>query len=355
MKTIHAGDEQDTHLAECFEAIKSECPGPIALYGAGRHSARVIALLGDDRDRVSCVLDDAAHPEQDLKGIPVLRPGEADPASVSAVVVSSDSAEEAILPRAQAWADRAGTKKPRVIRLYEGITINHAVLPADVIAFDGTFRLDHEFQECYDASLLAADCADHPWQRPRYYNLINMLRLSRGLDGHTAEAGSFRGQTSYLICHELRGEDPGFDGATHAAFDSFEGFAPPADHDGEFSKHRYNQGAFTGTSVEHFRNTLREFPSVEIHKGWIPSVFGAVPERTYRFVHVDVDLYDPTLASLEYFFPRLVAGGVLVVDDHGPWPNGAYPGCRVACAEFAAAQGVSYATLNTGNAVFIKR
>lgn len=38
------------------------------------------------------------------------------------------------------------------------------------------------------------------------------------------------------------------------------------------------------------------------------------------FAHVDVDLYAPRLASFEYFYDRMVPGGLLVCDDYGFGP-----------------------------------
>jgi hypothetical protein len=49
----------------------------------------------------------------------------------------------------------------------------------------------------------------------------------------------------------------------------------------------------------------------------VTEVVRAWPEREYGLVHLDVDLYQPTLDSLRYFGPRLAAGGVLIVDDFG--------------------------------------
>ena len=37
----------------------------------------------------------------------------------------------------------------------------------------------------------------------------------------------------------------------------------------------------------------------------------------FSFVHIDVDLYEPTRDSLAFFLPRMTAGGIIVVDDYG--------------------------------------
>ena len=53
---------------------------------------------------------------------------------------------------------------------------------------------------------------------------------------------------------------------------------------------------------------LKDFDFVKIYKGWIPEKFNLVDNSKFSFVHIDVDLYEPTLKSLEFFFPRLEEG-----------------------------------------------
>lgn len=45
--------------------------------------------------------------------------------------------------------------------------------------------------------------------------------------------------------------------------------------------------------------------------------FHKVQDETFSFVFIDVDLYEPTLASFEFFYPRITKGGIVVFDDYG--------------------------------------
>jgi hypothetical protein len=56
------------------------------------------------------------------------------------------------------------------------------------------------------------------------------------------------------------------------------------------------------------RATLAAF-DVRFYRGWIPERFVGVENRRFCFAHVDVDLYGPTKASLEFFYPRTVRKG----------------------------------------------
>jgi O-methyltransferase len=192
----------------------------------------------------------------------------------------------------------------------------------------------------------------------KQYNTIQFLRLVQSMDGSIAECGTFKGLGSFMFCHTLRDADPAYDGRDFHIFDSFEGLSEPTAKDhiqdarvGSTGAAYMGAGSFHG-GLDEVRRALSEFPAIEFHKGWIPESFKDLPERTYRFVHIDVDLYEPTRDSLEYFYPRLCEGGVIVCDDyaHLQWP-----GARKALDEYCKPKGVPVLCLTTGQGVIIKR
>ena len=212
-----------------------------------------------------------------------------------------------------------------------------------------------EFMQTCAEGTAKAKMRDNPMRRARFFHVTQMLELTRGVAGYTAECGVFRGLASYLICNTLRREMPMFKGESHFMVDSFEGLSVPAVKDGSNPEKRHAEGAFTRTSVEDVRQTMEDFPDVNIIKGWIPEVLAELPEQKYRFTHIDVDLYEPTLDCFRYFWPRMSVGGIMMCDDFGPWDDNDWPGCIKAVNEFASEVGAPYANLNTGNVVFIKR
>lgn len=192
----------------------------------------------------------------------------------------------------------------------------------------------------------------------KQYNTIQFLRLVQAMEGAIAECGTFKGLGSFMFCHTLREADPGFDGSGFHIFDSFEGLSEPTAQDNIEDPRAGTQGsAYMGAGsfqagLDHVRCALREFPAIEFHKGWIPESLQGLPERSYRFVHIDVDLYEPTRGALEYFYPRLCEGGVIVCDDyaHLQWP-----GARRALDEYCDPKGIPVLCLTTGQGVIIKR
>jgi hypothetical protein len=67
---------------------------------------------------------------------------------------------------------------------------------------------------------------------------------------------------------------------------------------------------------------------------------------------VDVDLYEATLGSLDFFYPRLVPGGMLVCDDYG---FTTCPGATRAVDEFMSGRPEPIIHLPTGQGLVIKR
>lgn len=95
-------------------------------------------------------------------------------------------------------------------------------------------------------------------------------------------------------------------------FDSFKGLSKPEAEDGTF----WYAGALASTE-QAARDNLARFPDVSFYRGWIPERFCEVADRRFAFVHIDVDLGAPTRNSIEFFYPRLQPGGILLCDDYG--------------------------------------
>lgn len=145
-----------------------------------------------------------------------------------------------------------------------------------------------------------------------YQGLLNLTRLPDA--AHVAEIGVFRGGGTYFMASVLG--ELGQGGRRLCAFDTFEGHSGAdirADLD---DANIHTASKFSGTSLESVRTYTSDFPNVHLHAGRIQETAGAVAELNFGLVHLDVDLYDPTLYGLEFFGPRLAPGGMLVVDDY---------------------------------------
>lgn len=127
--------------------------------------------------------------------------------------------------------------------------------------------------------------------------------LSEEIDGALAEVGVWRGETSAFI-HRLAPERRLY------LFDTFEGFpaqdlAPGA-----------RDLRFRDTSAAAVRDRVGRSPSVILKPGYVPDVLEEVAQERFAFALLDLDLLEPTRASLEFFYPRLSPGGYLIVHDY---------------------------------------
>jgi hypothetical protein len=57
--------------------------------------------------------------------------------------------------------------------------------------------------------------------------------------------------------------------------------------------------------------------NVRFVKGYFPDTAAELPaDCTYCLVHIDCDLHAPMLSALEYFYPRMVPGGFMIIHDY---------------------------------------
>jgi hypothetical protein len=185
----------------------------------------------------------------------------------------------------------------------------------------------------------------------RRFMLIELAKSVANLRGSTAECGVARGTGSALICETLK--DTYKPDEFHFAFDSFAGVSEPTSADVTAAGTCNWYKGKLSHDFESVQNRLGKFPFCRVVRGWIPQCFQVLHDsQPFRFVHIDVDLYEPTLASLNALYPRLVPGGVIVFDDHG-FRN--CPGARKAAEEFFAEKNDSIVELTTSQAFVIKR
>lgn len=166
-----------------------------------------------------------------------------------------------------------------------------------------------------------------PWDNTRRDMLILFLRviIERDTPGDFAEVGVYKGFTARLI-HRYAPE-------RHLhLFDTFQGFGKTLV---KAEKAQTGQAVapshFSDTNVEAVRNYIvPQNANVHLYQGLFPaSVPAPLAATRFAFVHLDVDLYEPMLEGLQFFYPRVNPGGVIIVHDYNAWP-----GVRRAVDEF---------------------
>lgn len=168
------------------------------------------------------------------------------------------------------------------------------------------------------------------------------------LPGAMAELGVYQGE----FAEELNRMFPE---RTLYLFDTFTGF-DERDMD-EVNGVRARAGDFSDTSAERVLARMPHPEQIRIKKGYFPESLAQMTEdeekEDYVLVSLDTDLYQPTLAGLDYFYPRLVKGGYIILDDYN---SPQFPGVGEAVREFCRKEGVSIVPLCDlhGTAILVK-
>lgn len=53
----------------------------------------------------------------------------------------------------------------------------------------------------------------------------------------------------------------------------------------------------------------------------VPDYLKSHPELKISLLNLDTDIYEPAVTILENLYPRLVNGGILIIDDYGVFPG----------------------------------
>jgi O-methyltransferase len=136
--------------------------------------------------------------------------------------------------------------------------------------------------------------------------IISALNATRKIPGDIAELGVAYGASAKLIC-EYSVE------RQILLFDTFQGLPKPGKQDAG-SRQALCGGEFT-CSLEDVSSYVAN-GRCRYFKGLFPDTAAAVADRKFSFVHLDVDLYESTLAGLEFFYPRMSPGGIIVSHDY---------------------------------------
>jgi hypothetical protein len=161
----------------------------------------------------------------------------------------------------------------------------------------GTMRAVRELKRRRDMSITPLEAIQ----------LFSLVRATAKLGGCMAEVGVYQGGSARLI------READTSRFLHL-FDTFEGLPELAATDTAVRSGRFQKGRCS-YPLENVRNYLGDCDRVQFHKGLFPVTGEAVKNERFSFVHADVDLYSSTWGVFEFFYPRLLRGGIIVSHD----------------------------------------
>ena len=143
--------------------------------------------------------------------------------------------------------------------------------------------------------------------------------------GAIAELGVFQGDSAWQMNYYL--PDKQF-----YLFDTFEGFSESdiATEKAYAFSHAL-AGEFSDTSVGAVLERMPHPEMCKVRKGHFPETAAGLAHSDFAFVSLDADLYEPTMAGMDFFYPRLNENGVILVHDYH---NTRYKGVRQAVKDY---------------------
>lgn len=172
----------------------------------------------------------------------------------------------------------------------------------------------------------------------RCFILYQLAKQTNAINGDAAEIGVYKGGTARLIARTAP--------KTVHIFDTFSGM-PPTDKANDL----HLEGDFSGTSFQSVKEYLKDCSNIRMYPGFFPETAAPIKELQFCFVHIDVDIYKSVRDCCEFFYPRMVQGGIMVFDDYGFLTC---PGAKMAVDEFFAVTPEYPCNLPTGQCIVIK-
>ncbi len=166
--------------------------------------------------------------------------------------------------------------------------------------------------------------------RVRTFELIADEIDYYGIKGNVAELGCFRGAFAYYINNRFRNR-------RCYLFDTFQGFEKQ-ELDSEIEAEnavKADEEVFNNTCIEMVLNHMPYPEMVEIKQGYFPESLQGL-EDEFAFVSIDVDLEESIYNGIDYFYPRMVTGGYMMIHDY----NSRFRGVKEAIRRFEKDKGI---------------
>jgi hypothetical protein len=110
-----------------------------------------------------------------------------------------------------------------------------------------------------------------------------------------------------------------------------------------------------GDLYQFTKRRMSKYPNVHVIQGIVPDILPSVSVKKIGLLMLDMNVALPERAAAEYFWDRVVSGGIIISDDYGhSRPGAGFYGQKLAFDEFARLKNVEVLTIPTGHGLIIK-
>ncbi|MFJ3388323.1 TylF/MycF/NovP-related O-methyltransferase [Lysinibacillus sp. NPDC086135] len=183
--------------------------------------------------------------------------------------------------------------------------------------FDMSFEYENNFYLSCDITRMSKVLA--------HYELYKQVI---DLPGEIVECGVFKGASfsRFAMFRELLSNPYS---KRMIAFDMFGGFPETSYEEDKKLRERFIQEAGAESiSTNQLMKVLehkRVERNIELIEGditkTVPEYVNKHPELKLSLINLDTDIYEPAVTILENLYPKLVNGGILILDDYGTFPG----------------------------------
>ena len=174
------------------------------------------------------------------------------------------------------------------------------------------WQKDERFEAAYDkARGLSAWGRDVRW---RMLTLTRMATHAARLKGDFVECGVDKGGSSQAVIAYL-GEDA-FADRRFFLFDTYKGLAPEQLSEEERAVSLIRDERYPDV-LAHVEEITKDQPFTRIVPGVVPETLSQYDGDQVAFLHIDMNVAEPEVAALEFFWPKLAPGAPVIFDDYG--------------------------------------
>lgn len=162
----------------------------------------------------------------------------------------------------------------------------------------------------------------HPTRLPKALAQYELYKSILDLPGHIVECGVYKGASMIRLAtfREIL-ESPY--SRKIIGFDAFGKFPEQVEEDDAKFIAGFEGMGGQGISVDEMHDVMahKGFENYELVQGdvieTIPAYLENRPQLKIAFLHIDVDVYKPTVAILKHLYDQVVPGGIIAFDDYG--------------------------------------
>jgi O-methyltransferase len=208
------------------------------------------------------------------------------------------------------------------------------------------FINDPRFKAAYKAAEATSPWVgfNMPW---RVYIVCVLADMVKNLPGDFVECGVNTGAYSRAVIEYIKFP------ALHKMFyllDTYQGLVKEQITEKEY---KAGVGGYLGSYKDVYEQVVKTFEPfpVKVIKGAVPGTLSQCDAKKICYLSIDMNVVEPEIAAANYFWDKLVSGGVMILDDYG-FP--AHIEQKRAFDIFAAEKGVNILYIPTGQGIIFK-